>query len=229
MRAVFFTIISLILISCSKENTEPVSSENTGRLYYPAKTGITLYYDVTEINIDRRVDIFDTTIYELKEYFESEFTDQTGEQNLRIEQYKRFQGDSVWQFYRTSYVMNGKTTIERVDDNIRIVNINFPLKINKKWNGNAKNNLTEKEFTITGINATEQINNLSYNNNVLIIVQEDVENMIEKFYSVEKYAKNTGLIYKEIINIEELEPLPGTPWQNRINRGTIFIQKRKEL
>jgi hypothetical protein len=228
-KKIFSILLSILFIfySCKKEEQEAPESNND-RLYYPVKTGDTLYYDCIFINIDKAVNVFDTTIYELKEIFESTFTDETGNTNFRIEQYTKQNNDSLWVFSKASYVMVSNKTIERVDDNIRIVNINFPLLSGKQWDGNSKNTYAAKTFEIIEIDATDVINNKTYNNSILSILQEDNENMIEKYFAIEKYAKNKGLVYKKTININELEPLPGTPWQNRINRGTIYEQSLKQ-
>ena len=84
-----------IVFSCKKEDEDPVVPVVLMD-YYPVKVGQLFVYDVTEINIDKAVGVFDTTEYQLKEFFESKFTDEEGNSNYRIERYYKTESDATW-------------------------------------------------------------------------------------------------------------------------------------
>ena len=48
--------------------------------------------------------------------------------------------------------------------------------------------------------------------------------MIEKFYCIEEYAKNTGMVYEQIIDITSLYPIPGD-FEERIKLGNILTME----
>ena len=59
-----------------------------------------------------------------------------------------------------------------------------------KWNYEYQN-----------VNDNLSVNGLLFDS-TLVVLQNDQLNLISKIYSIEKYAKKIGLIYKEYINVE---------------------------
>ena len=216
-------ILSFVLFfSCTKKNEEPVSPI-INMDYFPTKIGVSLEYNVTEINIDKAVSVFDTLNYQLKEYFESTFVDDEGNTNYRIERYYKNETDSVWKVLNIWYVTVSGNSIFKTEDNFRYKRLIFPVKLGNTWDGNVENTKKTNEYKITDIDISEPIGTENYSN-VLVVLQNDNENLIEKQFAIEKYVKNKGLAYKEIIDISELEPQPGIPWEQRINVGYIYKQ-----
>jgi hypothetical protein len=102
------------------------------------------------------------------------------------------------------------------------------LYLEKKWDGNILNTISEQIYEVTKIDEPETILNTTYPK-ICVILENDYENLIEKYYSIEKYAENIGLVYRENINIEQLEPLPGVPYEERIKVGSIYKQELDTL
>jgi len=59
---------------------------------------------------------------------------------------------------------------------------------------------------------------------VLTVTQEADSSLIHKDYRIEQFARDTGLIYKEITTINSQEIEPGVPLEERITTGSIFRQ-----
>ena len=194
--------------------------------YYPAFVGEEIEYNVEEINIDKQVGVNDTTRYSLKEFFESSFIDDEGNTNYRIERYTKSETDTVWKILNIWYVSISNSSIYKTEDNYRYKRLIFPLKDGSIWDGNIENTKDTEEYEITSLDVSEIIGDNNYSN-VLTVLQNDNENLIEKQFSTEKYVKNIGLAFKQIIDISELEPQPGIPWEQRINVGYIYIQTIK--
>lgn len=213
-------LLILLIWSCKKEQIQEPTIYKT---YYPKNIGKSLYYNVTEINIDAVVNIFDTLEYELKEFFESEYTDAEGNNNIRIERYYKNKGDSIWRVMSIWYVSIRNNSVEKTEDNYRYKRLSLPLVLDKTWDGNILNTISEKIYTVTNIDEQENINGTHFNN-ICTVLQDDSENLIEKYYSIEKYAENIGLVYRENINISQMEPLPGVPYKERIKVGTLYTQ-----
>lgn len=220
-----FILVVLLLFSCKKENNEVVIVD-VSTDYYPIKLGEVLVYSVTEINIDKQVGLNDTANYLLKEYFESSYIDDNRDELYRLERYIKQETDSVWRVLNIWYVTMSGNFLYKTEENYRYKRLIFPVENGNKWDGNIENTKDSEEYEITELDIAETIGDNEYSN-VLTVLQNDNENLIEKHFAVEKYAKSKGLVYKEMISVSELEPQPGIPWQNRINIGFIYKQTLK--
>lgn len=225
------TIISLFIIAmlafsaCQKENIVPADVEFAAdKQYFPLQTDKTLIYKVTEINIDKPSDYYDTAVYYLRERTDIPFIDNEGDTAYRIERYKsptqnyNWKISDVWEAKLTTY------TAEKVEENQRFIKIKFPLVIGKNWNGNLKNELGEKNSTIASLSAQYENGNIKLDS-CLSITRDSSVSQISKVYDVEIYARNIGLVYKEITDINSQEVVYGVPIENRIYRGTIYYQE----
>lgn len=219
------TIAALVFVSCHKENEIPADIEFAAdKQYFPLKTDNALIYKVTEITIDKPSDYYDTAIYYLRERTDIPFIDNEGDTAYRIERFKsptqnyNWRISDVWEAKLTTY------TAEKVEENQRFIKIKFPLAIGKYWNGNLKNELDDKDCTITSLSAT--YNNESIHlDSCLSITRDSSVTQISKQYDVEIYARGIGLVYKEITDINSQEVIYGVPIENRIHRGTIYRQE----
>ena len=217
-------IALLVFVACNKENEIPADVEfATDKQYFPLQTDKALIYKVTEINIDKPSDYYDTAIYFLRERTDIPFIDNEGDTAYRIERFKsqttsNWKISDVWEAQLTTY------TAEKVEENQRFIKIKFPLVIGKYWNGNLKNELDDKDCTITSLSAT--YNNESIHlDSCLSITRDSSVTQISKQYDVEIYARGIGLVYKEITDINSQEVIYGVPIENRIHRGTIYRQE----
>ena len=217
-------VATLAFVSCNKENEIPADIEFAAdKQYFPLQTDKALIYKVTEITIDKPSDYYDTAIYYLRERTDIPFIDNEGDTAYRIERFKSQSLNSwkisdVWEAKLTTY------TAEKVEENQRFIKIKFPLAIGKYWNGNLKNELDDKDCTITSLSAT--YNNESIRlDSCLSITRDSSLTQISKLYDVEIYARGIGLVYKEITDINSQEVIYGVPIENRIYRGTIYRQE----
>ena len=216
---------ALSFVACEKENIVPADVEfSADKDFFPLKTDKSLIYKVTEINIDKPSDYYDTTVYYLRERTDIPFIDNEGDTAYRIERYKsptqnyNWKISDVWEAKLTTY------TAEKVEENQRFIKIKFPLAIGKNWNGNLKNELAEKNSTITSLSARYESGIIKLDS-CLSITRDSSVSQISKVYDVEIYARNIGLVYKEITDINSQEVVYGVPIENRIYRGTIYYQE----
>ena len=220
-----FCIIALLALSaCHKENIVPSDVEfSADKQYFPLETGKSLIYKVTEITIDKPSDYYDTIVYYLRERTDIPFIDNEGDTAYRIERFKsqttsNWTISDAWEAKLTTY------TAEKVEENQRFIKIKFPLAIGKYWNGNLKNELDDKDCTITSLSSKYKNENIQLDS-CLSITRDSSVTQISKQYDVETYARNIGLVYKEITDINSQEVIYGVPIENRIYRGTIYRQE----
>lgn len=220
-----FCIIALLALSaCHKENIVPADVEfSADKQYFPLETGKSLIYKVTEITIDKPSDYYDTIVYYLRERTDIPLIDNEGDTAYRIERFKsqttsNWTISDAWEAKLTTY------TAEKVEENQRFIKIKFPLAIGKYWNGNLKNELDDKDCTITSLSSKYKNENIQLDS-CLSITRDSSVTQISKQYDVETYARNIGLVYKEITDINSQEVIYGVPIENRIYRGTIYRQE----
>ncbi|MCH8330923.1 MAG: hypothetical protein IH946_06020 [Bacteroidetes bacterium] len=203
---ILFTAI--FYIACNK--VDPTVDLDFHYDYYPVDTGHTLIYDVDSIFYD---DFFvpvkiDTVTYQIKEVIVSTFMDNENRISYRVETFKRYDDDGEWNIEKVFYKNRTATTAERVEDNLRFIKLIFPPKEGTVWKGNAyivaKDDLKylkDWEYEIMSEGDPYPVGTLNFNETVTV-EQENELNAIEQHYGLEVYAKNVGLIYKQLINLD---------------------------
>ena len=224
IKYIIFIFSVLVFISCENNNNTEIQKDLYGKQFFPLTVGNTLIYKITHINIDAPSEIYDTTIYYLKEIVESYHIDNESDTAYRIERYtspdkNHWTINQIWSAKRTTL------TAEKVEENQRIVKLRFPVAVNQQWNGNLFNNLDAKIFKIRDINFNYSIDNQQFEDCVLV-VHDSLLSLVYKNYECEIYAKNIGLIYKEITHISSqiINPLIMIE-----NRAKILYVLKQEL
>ncbi|MBN8702458.1 MAG: hypothetical protein J0M08_05310 [Bacteroidetes bacterium] len=210
------------LFSCEKEKDAKIT--DIGYNYFPLQVGSYWVYDVDSVVYDDFENDTDYYHYRIKEYVESTFQDFAGNTAFRIERYVKHYNaivpyDSIsWQLQNVCFANKTKTTAEKVEENMRYVKLIFPVEENKTWNGNSYNMLGEMDYTYESIDQSKTINNLHFDS-TLVVQQSNTTNAIEKKYYIEIFAKNIGLVKKEIVDIYSSKPPLNTPVTSRIEKG----------
>lgn len=213
--------------SCSDEtNNSP--NVFTGHDYFPLTTGQTLIYKVTEINIDKPSNVYDTTIYFLMEFIEMPIIDNEKDTAWRIERYTKSTENSNWIIESVWSAKKTDLMAEKVEENQRFVKIRFPAKYGRTWNGNIYNNAELQEYRISAINYQFIIGTYDFDS-CLMVVHDSASSLIHKDLAYEVYALHTGLIYKEKTYINSQEVFFDIPVEERITTGTIYIQELIEI
>lgn len=205
---IVFIISLLSLISCKEKFSEP---EDFGYEYYPSKVGTWVTYDVTDTQYDVQVI---TEIYQLKELIESETVDNLGRPSLRIVRYWRKTENDPWEIKDVWLSTVTKSTAEKTEENQKYIKMTFPVRKYQTWDGNAYNDYEEWDYYYDSISEPRIVNNISFDETVKIVQAENF-NLIQEQDAYEIYAKNIGLIYRKLINLE---------YQNDITTGRILYQ-----
>lgn len=217
-----FVIIGT-LYSCKKDVAPPI---DMGYDYFPTEIGKWIIYDVDSTVYD---DFSDTVIiyqYLIKEVIESTFIDNQGLETQRIERYKRLDDSLQWVIKDVWFSNRTTSTAEKVEENVRFIKLTFPVNLRNSWDGNAFNTMDEWNYEYTEVDVPCTINSLSFDSTATILQIND-STYIDKIYSLEIYAKNVGMIYKELIDVaaNSSEIDPNTPLMDRITTGVIFTMK----
>jgi hypothetical protein len=224
-------ILAFAAFSCKKKK-ESIEPPDTGAAYYPATIGKYIVYDVDSIVFDEFN--YDSTHYkyQIKEKLEEEYTDAQGRTAIKLVRYIKKYNSAItfsampWVIKDVWQVNVSKTNVEVVEENVRFIKLTFPVKQSNSWNGNLYNTMDEWEYTYTYIDKAQSFNNLSFDK-VALVTQMNFPTKISRDYYIEKYAKDAGLVYREIIDLDYKSVYPeATLWQNIPNKsGVVYTQK----
>ena len=191
-------LLALVVAGCKEETADPV---DLGQAYTPYQMGSWYVYNVDSIDHNAFTGTIDTFQFQLREVYESTFTDNSGRETFRIERYKRATPADNWALTDVYSGNVTATTFERFEENQRFLLLSFPPESGKRWDGNAFNNLGEQEYEYDDVDANATINGQSFSE-TLTVVQENNINLIEIRVREEQYARDVGLVRKQITSLD---------------------------
>jgi len=220
-------LLALLAVGCKKKKSE--EPPDLGYSYAPALVGKYVIYDVDSTVYD---DFAKDTLYykyRIKEKLTETFTDNQGRTAIKLVRYiKRFDPaksydqmnwtlKDVWNYTRTA------TSLEVVEENVRYTKLVFPVKNDQSWNGNALNTQPEMTYKYLFTDQKHVVNGMTLDG-VLCVEQKDDKrkNVIHRQYYIEKYARDIGLVYREITDVYSNTVVAGVPVEQRIEKGIIY-------
>jgi hypothetical protein len=174
----------------------------------------------------------DTVVsYQAKDVVEGTFTDNMGRAGWRIVRYLRDLNSTLeteWSPLITYSVISAGNNLELNENNFRYVKLTTPVKDGRSWRGNGflpdnpyqdlfdfsnDEDIQDWDYTYQDVGASLTFNNKTYDNTISILQIADSANTpivdprvpASKSYWIEKYAKDVGLVYKEV-EIWEYQP-----------------------
>lgn len=217
----------LVFISCSKKKI-PEQSSLLGLAYYPTTHGKFVVYDVdSSVYYDLAPALH--LKYRIKEKMADSFTDNEGKPAIRLERYIKFYNpaksyDSIpWTIKEVWMVNADNKSVQVTEGNVRYTKLIFPIQKGTTWDGNARNTLGERMYSYDYIDKEETINGTKLPR-VLHVKQKEFRTEISYEKFSEKYAKDIGLVYKEIFEVYSNNVVAGVPVEQRIEHGTVYKQ-----
>jgi hypothetical protein len=212
-------VIVLFLSGCKEDSVIP--PDPYFRHYFPANTGSYIVYDCDSIVYNDFTGMVDTFRFEIREFFESSFTDNAGRSAIRLERWKKNEGSSwnlkdVWSLVKTDI------QVEKVEEDVRYIRLMFPVKKGKIWNMNALNSSGTREVEIIDAHGPFDTGYLEFDS-TLTVQNTDPANLVSEFRNTEIYAVHTGLVYKQFKDVRFIIPTP------TIKSGVIFTMRAKEI
>jgi len=230
-----FSVVIILFVStfsCGKK-TEDYISETIAD-YAPAIVGkyITYRLDSTVYtNAGRTEEIHK---YQEKHIIDAAITDNIGRPSFRVIRYLRDSaGIQPWVVKGTYLITPLTDQVEVIEDNLRFIKLHMPFKVNVDWKGNKYLN-SDPYASLYTFSNDDNMNDWDYNfeqfdasasvggqniNDVFTVTQvdeslnapvTDTHGYGFKNYSLEKYGKNIGMVYREYI-LWEYEPNTGNP------------------
>lgn len=196
----FTALFILMLPSCKTE--KDTYEADFAYEYYPTDSGHYVIYQVDSITYDENAGN-DTARYQMMEIITDTFYDNENILNYRLELYRRPNTNAAWAIDRVWFLKQNTTTLQKIEDDLRFIKLVFPPAEGKTWNGNIYIPLTEPfrdfedwEYSYSNTNQPYTVGALSFDS-TLTVNEVDEEDLIDKKFRKEIYARNVGLIYQE--------------------------------
>ena len=235
-RLLLLAPFTFFLFSCNeKEAFDTESLED----YMPMAVGKYITYRLDSLVFTNFGRTEETHPYQEKHIIEAEITDNLGRPSFRVHVYQRDSaGTQSWQPSNTYMVTPLADQLEVSYDNLRFIKLHLPIRDGYSWKGNKylptnpydpmynfsnDNSMQAWDYYYDGPPSSFSYENIDYND-VLTVEQADEEDNLpidpSVFYaaksrSVERYAKNTGLVFKhyELWEYQANTGNPGGPYK----------------
>lgn len=243
-------LIAVLFVTCERviETIDPATFE-----YYPIQEGKYKIYQVDSTVYDEYNCTVQTTRYQIKEVTGSQGLDGEGDPYYSVKRYIRSDSTTNWVLSSIWTEKVEDNQLQRVEDNQRMIKMVFPVKEDRRWDGIVfirRDTLVPirggaidmfkdwDNFVCQDVGKTfvDTFSNKVYTDAVKI-QQVDKTNNIERRFSVEVYAKNIGMVYKEMRILDTQCRPPGTctgnsdiascigkPWHVKAEKGFILKQ-----
>jgi hypothetical protein len=227
--------IVITLYSCNKKDA-PINSTQLIE-YMPLQTGKYIHYRLDSmrfIDFGQR----DTVVsYDAKDVVDGELTDNLGRQTFRIIRYLRDVNSTSEDDYfpkLTYFVTPTRESVEVMEENLKFQKLRLPVNNGFNWHGNSflpatpyyqtyqfsnDEDIHLWDYTYMNVNEQVTINDNMYDSTVTVQQVADSSNVPIEYpeglayrnYWTETYAKNIGLVYKEVVMWEYQPPNSGNP------------------
>lgn len=231
--------------SCGREVEPPADIDYS---YYPLREGSFVEYRVDSVLFsDFNLPPRDTAVWYLRQELRSPMTDGEGDTVYQVyRSYRRDTSLADWDLLRVWSVKRAEYRIETMEENMRFIRMVFPVREDKTWDGIVHlrtdtvipyNDRTQEtinlfkdwgDFKLINEGQPFSVNGLTFARTVTVL-HVDKTNNIERRYSLEVYAADVGLIYKEIwiLDTQCISFNPACindPWPGKAERGFLLRQ-----
>ena len=228
-------VLSISHFACD-ENSESITDEQLGLNYAPIAIGKYWEYQVDSIQYDtfKRI-IIDTVSFLMREEIVDSFRNSAGELIFRADVSSRASESESWRLINTTFFTKNRERMVKTENGLNFIKLVFPVQRFYSWDGNTMIN-PQTAITVKGeelkpfeawsyyykeVQTSETWLNKLYED--VITVEEVNEDLaFNKRYSVAKYARNVGLIYKEqwILNTQSQDI--SKKWEEKAQSGFIL-------
>ena len=217
---IFF--FALLFISCKKENAN-FKSESVAA-YLPLQVGKYITYDLDSTVFTNFNQNLTMRHYQAQYKIESETTDNLGNPGYIVNRYLRADSTKDWAIDNVFSIYCTGKSVEYVQDNLRFIKLVSPITEGFSWKGNSylaydpyrsyvfanPAFMEDWNYTYENVDQPLTVNSIDFDNTITVFEVSDSTGdptvagteYAEKTYSVEKYAKDIGLIYKDFIHWE---------------------------
>lgn len=225
--SVYVFLFSVAISSCTKGKDDFTS--DTINDYFPLQVGKYITYRVDSIVFVNFQSVQEIKKYQVRNIVDAQILDAQGRPTYRIRQVIRdTAGIQPWADNATLFYTPFSKSVEVVDNNLRYIKLQLPIRENFSWKGNSY--ITDQlggdlffysnwDYTYQDVGQPFSVpgTNINVDSTVTIAQRDEIlpdpsvpfnENMsyYEKTYSQEVYGKHIGLVYRNFIHWEWQRP-----------------------
>jgi hypothetical protein len=222
-------VFLLLLLNACKKQTENFQTAAISD-YAPLKVGKYIIYQLDSF-VYLPFGTRDTTIsYQVKFTVTGTVKDGAGNNGFLITRELRKTPADAWAVDNSFQVFDKGNTYEFTDNNLKFISLAAPIKENFSWKGNSylpdnpypsydftSDFMSDWDYIYTDVEQPLTLGSLVFDNTITVLQRDDVLGdpaipgtaFAEKTYSIEKYAKGIGLVYKDFIHWEYQGANPG--------------------
>jgi hypothetical protein len=229
--AVFF------LISCGSNSVETLP--NRGKDYFPLTIGNTVLFDLDSVIYDPLPGgiSIDTYRWQAREVMSDTVRSKTGELGYVIDRSIKLKASADWTPRETFSAALTDTYALLSENNLTYIKFPTYFDVGTNWDGNLYNDVGTRlevageilepfskrwTFEVLSYGKAEKIGTKDYPDVLTVQAQSDPKILTEKRYSLEKYAKGIGLVYREIKILDTQKLDPAIPWEKKAQKGFIL-------
>ena len=235
--SIILLIVACLFAAC-KDSSDTIELDlDYGYEYFPLEIGKYRSYQVDSFIFDSTAQgiVIDTSRSYIRETYIDTLRDNSGRLTYLVERAHKRNLQDAWQVTDIWQEVKTERQAERIEENLRFIKMTFPLQEGNLWNGNLF--IDERtiipvagesieifknwSYEVDELNTSFAVNDMTFDD-VAILFQADNENAIELRYSEEKYARNVGLISREMRILDTQFINPTLPWEEKAQKGFIM-------
>jgi hypothetical protein len=230
-------VIASFFMAC--ENETGSLDSDLGLDYFPLEVGKYINYQVDSTTYDNEGLIVLSTTSFVREEVVGMFLDNAADTSYRIHRFYKAGMNDEWILTDVWTSSKNLTQAVRTEENLRFIKLVFPPKEGLSWNGNTHIDplinieiagdpvqmFKNWDYQILNIDRPETIGLLQFDE-VLTVQMADDENVIERRFAREKYARDVGLVFREFIILDTqcIELCEGQSWEEKAWQGFTMQQ-----
>jgi hypothetical protein len=187
----------MLLSGCGEEHRMTI---DPGLQYFPLQTGQYYLYTVDEIRYSG-VDEPRVLNYEIMTHIADSFPSSSGLHTYVIHRSRRDAGSQPWEPLDTWSVKRNDREVIVSEGNTAFVKLKFPVAEGASWNGNAQNTLGVDDYAIRDTGKPVEIAGTTFENTITVEQEQNTDVIVFRDERREIYAKDVGLIYKEVVQL----------------------------
>ena len=226
--ALHLLLLVILFSSCEKRSETldaPAISE-----YYPMEVGKYITYDLDSTLFTNFGQTIAIQHYQAQDRVEEAITDNSGRPSYRIVRYLRENNNQAWLPTESFLVTPTTHSVEFVENNMRFIKLKSPIVNDFSWKGNSYIDtyntsgdwryLDNWDYIYDSVGAPFSSNGGIIAETITVQQRDEIlgqdpslpgTQYAEKNYSVEKYGKNIGLVFREFMHWEYQGGQNGSP------------------
>ncbi|MBL7857480.1 MAG: hypothetical protein JNM57_07310 [Cyclobacteriaceae bacterium] len=217
--AKYLILVFFGALACTEDESVPV---DIGKDYLPLQKGIYQVYNIQETQYTGPANPV-VSAYQLMTEVVDSFPTTGGGYTYVVYRSTRPDASAAWVYHDTWSIRVDNQRALVTEGNKSIVKIAFPVREGKSWNANEFNITNPDSYKLLDVKKPITVATNFFENTIRIEQENNEDLIVEQDVRYEVYAKNIGLIQKEITQLKYCTQV-NCLGQQQIESGIVFIQ-----